>query len=189
MFDDETLSNLFAKLVEKHGEPSTRIRLGSYMQLELDPRVDGLTGCLSRRAFDEDLPKWINEAARQETRFKRDFLCCDIDNFQRVVEREGLTPSDELLSALSERLKASCESVYRFAGDQFVAPNCTTLIDDSDLGIRLRQCVVSVDLGIEKARRARAVSWVAFHLHHGMVQPNFDGGTITCTEPPEWSST
>ena len=95
---------------------------------------------------------------------------------------------DKVLQELSERLKASCEIVYRFAGEEFVIPHRRTLIDVGYLDIRLRQCVVSVDLAVKMARRNRAGSWVKFHLHHGLVQPKLDGGTISCTEPPEWNS-
>jgi hypothetical protein len=57
-----------------------------------------------------------------------------------------------------------------------------------DVGADVRQCVVDVDLPIEKTRAKRAKSWIMFHLHHGLVLPQLEGARILCKEHGAWSS-
>lgn len=181
---------LFDGLVERFGPAQFGKRVAAIIESGLaDPEIDLLTGCRSKQALEWDLYSAIEAAARERGRYLQSFLCCDVDNFSQYVDYHGFGSSDELLIHLANRLKCTGKAVYRYSGDEFVVlGQGDSLCNLHDLGVDVRQCVVEVDLPIEKARLKRAKSWVMFHLHYGLVQPRLEGVRILCGENAAWNS-
>lgn len=77
--------------------------------------TDVLTGVRNRRAFDEDLGRWLERDA--------DFLLTviDLDGFKAVNDLEGHSQGDKVLRVFAGILVAGTppDSVYRFGGDEF----------------------------------------------------------------------
>ena len=59
---------------------------------------------------------------------------------------------------------------------------------DSNLPVKIRQCVVDVDLPRSIKYSGRAKSWVIAHLQMAMVQPKMINETIYCCEPDAWGA-
>ena len=77
--------------------------------------TDVLTGVRNRRAFDEDLGRWLERDV--------DFLLTviDLDGFKAVNDLEGHSQGDKVLRVFAGILVAGTppDSVYRFGGDEF----------------------------------------------------------------------
>lgn len=87
---------------------------------------DSLTGCLNRRAFNEEFRKAYLKA--KENRLN---LCCimaDLDHFKAVNDNFGHQVGDDVIKLLADVLHANCRStdlVGRYGGEEFclVLPN------------------------------------------------------------------
>ncbi len=82
---------------------------------------DSLTGLVNRRVGDDALGRGYAEA----TRYDNDFACLmiDLDGFKPVNDRLGHGVGDEVLRLTAGVLKAccrTCDTVYRYGGDEFV---------------------------------------------------------------------
>jgi GGDEF domain-containing protein len=169
-------------------------RLAELIQSQVDSShgdVDGLTGCGSHFALVKYVNLEILSAGNSATRFAESSLCCDIDNFMRFVDYNGFGRSDEVLVRLARRLMdlTPAGSVYRFGGDEFVVRGIGSLIPnlDADLGVTLKQAIVTVDVSTDRARHHRVTSWVMLHLHRGVVESSVEGVHIHCNDRPEWA--
>jgi diguanylate cyclase (GGDEF)-like protein/PAS domain S-box-containing protein len=79
---------------------------------------DPLTGLANRTLLDERLAQAVADAARPVA-----VIVCDLDGFKRVNDRLGHAAGDEVLRAVSGRLRGICRAqdlVCRPAGDEFV---------------------------------------------------------------------
>jgi len=82
---------------------------------------DPLTGLPNRLLFDDRLKTAIDVATRNEQRCLLLFL--DLDGFKLINDTLGHAAGDELLRAVSERLKCllrASDSIARLGGDEFV---------------------------------------------------------------------
>ncbi|MGL4901441.1 MAG: GGDEF domain-containing protein [Shewanella sp.] len=111
-------------------------------QTEKDVLYDALTGCLNRRAFDDDFSGVLSQAPEG---------CCiilaDIDHFKVFNDSYGHQLGDQVLRAVAKRLQEFCREgckLYRFGGEEFVI-----IIPKSQLRIA-RQLAESMRRGIEK---------------------------------------
>jgi diguanylate cyclase (GGDEF)-like protein len=91
-------------------------------------RVDGLTGVFNRRAWDEELPAMLAQAARQGTRVAVALL--DLDRFKRFNDEHGHVAGDGLLrrAAAGWRVRLRTTDVLaRYGGEEFgvIMPGCT----------------------------------------------------------------
>ena len=89
-------------------------------KLERDTAVDQLTGLLTRAQLDDRL----EEAVARTKRHGGDVACVllDIDGFQVINDDLGRAAGDEVLRAVSARLRESVrteDSVFRYGGDEF----------------------------------------------------------------------
>lgn len=96
----------------------TRHRLS---QEELASRTDSLTGLFNRRAFDLELPGFMERAAQLESTLA--LLVMDLDEFKGVNDRLGHVAGDAVLREAGKSLKQGVRQSdlpCRFGGDEFV---------------------------------------------------------------------
>jgi two-component system cell cycle response regulator len=93
---------------------------GAVRRLEEMATTDGLTGCLNKRAFLEQLESKMKSAER----FGRSLclIVTDIDHFKRVNDTYGHATGDVVIKELGEllrRVKRETDIVARFGGEEF----------------------------------------------------------------------
>jgi diguanylate cyclase (GGDEF)-like protein len=89
-------------------------------RLEEMATTDGLTGCLNKRAFLEDLDRKIRSAERFGR--KLSLLVTDIDHFKSVNDTYGHDVGDVVIKELGtilKKIKRDTDSVARFGGEEF----------------------------------------------------------------------
>ncbi|MDB4976955.1 MAG: hypothetical protein JWN48_5296 [Myxococcaceae bacterium] len=92
----------------------------SVRRLEQLATTDGLTGCLNKRAFLDEMSKRFKAAER----FGRSLslIVTDIDHFKRVNDTYGHAVGDHVIRGLGEilrSLKRETDVVARFGGEEF----------------------------------------------------------------------
>ncbi len=100
-----------------------RIKESSYssMQKYSQLRVDGLTGALTKEAFNEIIGLKIMEA--RHVAVPLSIIIFDIDHFKKINDTYGHSIGDAVLKELSERIRNNLrESEYfiRWGGEEFV---------------------------------------------------------------------
>jgi diguanylate cyclase (GGDEF)-like protein/PAS domain S-box-containing protein len=101
---------------------------------------DALTGLPNRVLFHERLDEALGRVRRSGENLA--VLCLDLDHFKSVNDTLGHPVGDELLRAVSARLRQCCrhnELVARLGGDEFaiIQPLTGTPVEASELAIRL----------------------------------------------------
>ncbi len=89
-------------------------------RLEEMATTDGLTGCLNKRAFLDELDRKIRSAERFGR--KLSLLVTDIDHFKSVNDTYGHDVGDVVIKELGtilKRAKRDTDSVARFGGEEF----------------------------------------------------------------------
>jgi diguanylate cyclase (GGDEF)-like protein len=89
-------------------------------RLEEMATTDGLTGCLNKRAFLEELDKKLRSAQRFDRPLS--LLITDIDHFKNVNDTYGHATGDVVIRELGEilrRVKRETDIVARFGGEEF----------------------------------------------------------------------
>ena len=89
--------------------------------LEHEANHDALTGLANRNLFRDRLEQAIYSATRNKSLVALVFI--DLDGFKAINDTEGHEAGDEVLCAISKRLKASVrenDTVARLGGDEFV---------------------------------------------------------------------
>ncbi|MEO0326559.1 MAG: diguanylate cyclase [Myxococcota bacterium] len=89
-------------------------------RLEAMATTDGLTGCLNKRAFLEELERKLRAAQRFGTQLS--LVVTDIDHFKSVNDTYGHATGDVVikeLGALLRRAKRETDVVARFGGEEF----------------------------------------------------------------------
>jgi diguanylate cyclase (GGDEF)-like protein len=89
-------------------------------QLEELATTDGLTGCLNKRAFLEQLDQQLMAADRFGR--KLSLIVTDLDHFKAVNDTYGHATGDRVLQELSQvlkRVKRETDLVARFGGEEF----------------------------------------------------------------------
>jgi len=92
----------------------------SVRRLEQLATTDGLTGCLNKRAFLDELEKRLKVAERFGKRLS--LIVTDIDHFKRVNDTYGHAVGDHVIRGLGEilrSLKRDTDVVGRFGGEEF----------------------------------------------------------------------
>ncbi len=115
-------------------------------ELQNASRQDGLTGLLTRRAFDEALDAEVQRSRRMGEPFS--VLMIDVDRFKDINDRNGHAAGDRALQHLGTLLAAhmrDIDRVGRYGGEEFVVLlPATTLPDAVVTAERLRQKVQSL---------------------------------------------
>jgi diguanylate cyclase (GGDEF)-like protein len=92
----------------------------SVRRLEELATTDGLTGCLNKRTFLEELQKRLKAAERFGR--KLSLIVTDIDHFKSVNDTYGHAVGDHVIRGLGEilrELKRETDVVARFGGEEF----------------------------------------------------------------------
>jgi diguanylate cyclase (GGDEF)-like protein len=102
------------------------VSLAGYLQLALQDNrvlltVDELTGCGSRRFFEQEFPREV-ERARQLRR-PLGLVMCDIDHFKEINDLHGHQTGDEVLTEFGSRMRAGLrlgrDWLARVGGEEF----------------------------------------------------------------------
>lgn len=124
-------------------EELTRQLAETNAELARQSRIDGLTGLLNRRAWDE-------AAQIEDDRSRRHFrgygvLIIDVDYFKRYNDSHGHPEGDRCLRLVADAIKATCRStdiLGRYGGEEFVVLTPETSGRDAfALAERIRQNV------------------------------------------------
>lgn len=92
----------------------------SVRRLEEMATTDGLTGCLNKRAFLEELERRLRSAERFNR--KLSLIVTDIDHFKNVNDTYGHATGDVVIKELGDilrRVKRETDIVARFGGEEF----------------------------------------------------------------------
>ena len=96
-------------------------------RVEAMSRTDALTGLPNRRAWDEELPREIERARREHTRFAVALL--DLDRFKAYNDANGHPAGDELLRRAAQAWRVRVrvvDTLARYGGEEFalLLPGC-----------------------------------------------------------------
>ena len=92
----------------------------SYAQVALQNRLDGLTGVMNRRAFDQALQEEIARFRRSHSAFS--LLMIDVDKFKSYNDEFGHVVGDDILRQVAEvigKYARTSDTVTRYGGEEF----------------------------------------------------------------------
>ena len=122
-FDDvtriEQKNQQLVEMVQQLGQAQERVQKQNEELQRLATR-DGLTGCLNRRAFHEQLASAFAWARRNEKPLCAIML--DIDHFKSVNDTYGHARGDDVLRGVAETLRTNVRAadiVCRYGGEEF----------------------------------------------------------------------
>ena len=121
------------------------------MELENLAFYDPLTNLPNRRFFRDHLHYVVAAANHEENRIA--IMMLDLDNFKKVNDTLGHDAGDELLSALSERLRglvAQKDVVSRMGGDEFMI-----LLRDVDIRSSIQRIADRIIKAVKRPIRIR----------------------------------
>ncbi len=121
---------------------------------ELAATIDSLTGLKNHRAYEDELPSALHDAAMEE----RSLALCliDVDRFKQVNDRYGHLVGDEVLAALGRVIDdLATGKGYRLGGDEFAL-----VLEDAEEGaaIALASTLHHRVAGVEFGGIAEAVT-------------------------------
>jgi diguanylate cyclase (GGDEF)-like protein/PAS domain S-box-containing protein len=144
--------------------------------LEHEANHDALTGLANRNLFWDRLEQALYSAKRNNVLVALVFI--DLDGFKNINDTEGHEAGDEVLRAISKRLKAAVrenDTVARMGGDEFVL----ILVNQPSLPFtlrmieRLRQSIAKPVLAGDRELNVGASIGVSMFPHDGS-----SGGTL-----------
>jgi diguanylate cyclase (GGDEF)-like protein len=109
-------------------------------QLEALARTDELTGLPNRRAINEDLPRELERARREERSLCLALL--DLDHFKRFNDTNGHPAGDRMLQAAAaawrQQLRSGTDLLARYGGEEFLIVLPASIEEATDTMERLR---------------------------------------------------
>jgi diguanylate cyclase (GGDEF)-like protein len=138
------------KLIERndHLQSLTERLAQSNFELAQRSRLDGLTGLLNRRAWDEAAMIEVQRARRHRRPFS--VLLLDVDWFKRFNDALGHPEGDRCLQQVAKALISTCRSsdvIGRYGGEEFVILAPETRGDEAcRLAERVREGVWKLDV-------------------------------------------
>jgi diguanylate cyclase (GGDEF)-like protein len=139
---------LHAKRVQRechlqiNGLVERRVRLETETQaLRNEVLTDSLTELLNRRAFNQNLDHAVNQWVRHARPFA--LILGDLDYFKLINDRFGHPAGDEVLKAVSQRIRASLrrsDLAFRIGGEEFaILLTETQLASGLDVADKIRR--------------------------------------------------
>jgi diguanylate cyclase (GGDEF)-like protein len=138
-------------------------------RLEEMATIDGLTGCLNKRTFLEELDKRLKSAERFGR--KLSLIVTDIDHFKNVNDTYGHATGDVVikeLGAILRNVKRETDIVARFGGEEFCV-----LCEETDtpgaihlaerVRVELGETVFQTELGKLQVRASLGVATFPMH--------------------------
>nr|WP_281358319.1 sensor domain-containing diguanylate cyclase [Pseudoalteromonas caenipelagi] len=118
--------------------------------LELMANVDGLTGLLNRRKFDELIAQELISATHNSDSLS--VILADIDHFKRFNDTYGHQGGDEALKQVANTLKSSIRDIdkaCRYGGEEFIVllPQCNNK-EAMAIAERLRSSIEELTLNL-----------------------------------------
>ena len=132
-----------------------RINAAKVRRMEIESRVDSLTGLYNRRGFDDIFDRLIGSSVRSRQPLALIYL--DSDNLKDINDSKGHEAGDRFIVQLATVLRSvvrRSDFIFRWGADEFaVIPECTTAETVLSLAERLRAAVEertpgTVSLGI-----------------------------------------
>lgn len=169
------------------GEPAERVAalLREALAAAARPARDPLTGALGRQALAGRLAGALGAGAGP---YRERFLCLDLDDFHRFVEKEGPARGDAVLRQLVKDLHAlyGREAVYRLEGDDLVVVlgDRAAWRPGTPPGAVLKYAEVPVSLKRNPRRVHHLRGWIELHLARGLLVARPEGTTLECKDPP-----
>jgi diguanylate cyclase (GGDEF)-like protein len=125
-----------------------------YAQLEVEARIDALTGLFNRRSFDRHLAAEHSRASRFNKPYALAML--DIDHFKRVNDRYGHPAGDTVLAQLGQifsRQFREVDVVARYGGEEFavILPEISGSVA-KDVAERARRAVAATPFTLPDGR-------------------------------------
>ena len=94
----------------------------AHEQMEIIASTDGLTDCLTRRAFTTLVDAYLERVDREHNARRGALLVIDVDNFKAVNDHYGHQNGDEALKMIAGNIKSSLREldlVGRMGGEEF----------------------------------------------------------------------
>jgi diguanylate cyclase (GGDEF)-like protein len=94
----------------------------AHQQLQIIASTDGLTDCLTRRAFTTLVDAYLERVAIEETQRRGALLVIDIDNFKAINDQFGHDEGDQALTMIAGKIKSALREidlVGRIGGEEF----------------------------------------------------------------------
>lgn len=125
------------------------------LNLETLALVDGLTGVINRRAFDEKLSNEWLRCSRDKSPIALAIL--DIDHFKLYNDGYGHQTGDECLKLVAKNISSAvyrpADSVARYGGEEFVIIMPSTTVDAAHLvAERVRQSIEELNIQHVKSK-------------------------------------
>lgn len=111
---DNILVSIVGKIEDVDQEVRERERLA------MESRLDGLTGLINKKTFQEETAKFLREHSAKESAI----VFIDLDHFKRVNDTLGHSMGDQAIRDAAKKLQvifANVDLVARFGGDEFCA--------------------------------------------------------------------
>ncbi|MBI3398031.1 MAG: diguanylate cyclase [Deltaproteobacteria bacterium] len=150
----------------------------AYLQMEKMATIDGLTGLLNHRFFQERLSHEIERAERYKERLS--LLLVDIDYFKKVNDTYGHPAGDKILKDISKILVSAIRSVdaaARYGGEEFAIVLVNTAGRGAlDTAERIRKIIENneFDIGAAFIKVTASIGVSAFPDDTGLLD---DGGS------------
>lgn len=165
----------------------SRLRM-SYERVRNQSKTDGLTGCLNKRGFSEQLQAEVDRHKRYDHFFSLVYFDCD--NFKTVNDTQGHHAGDAVLIEIGTVLRAelrAVDAVGRLGGDEFAVLLRETDADAAqravefmkralDTAMRTHRWPVGFSIGIISFSQAPADADKAIQLADSLMYEVKKGG-------------
>lgn len=172
--------------IAKHIEGLIKIELVKFC--EPDYEKDSLTKCMTYAKLSSFIyDSLFGDGWDDNSIYRKVFLCLDIDNFKKYIDREGMESGNDVLYSIACNLRNSLSgmTIYRHGGDEFVVPVNSIVAFPSEISnsVKLKYSWVKVSVKRNHKIRTHLLNWILFHINEGMIAASEQGTIIDCIYP------
>lgn len=145
-------------------------------RFSLKAKTDSLTGLLNRESLEQELAKAMAAADEAERLLAVVFV--DLNGFKRINDEHGHDVGDEILTAISGRLKASfrkSDLIFRTGGDEFVllVGGLRSVAESEELLLRVQSKICEpIHVGVRSQLHISASMGVVYYPLMDAQEPN-----------------